>query len=83
MAGYAGIINAARKGENQKNGKPENNQNVLMENQQTSKPEEVNLSVKVAKNRRQHWAAEAKRQGTSLTAVITEALSARFGEPKG
>ena len=44
--------------------------------------EEVNLSIKVAKSLRQHWAAEAKRQGTTLKAAISESLSARFGKPE-
>lgn len=43
---------------------------------------DVNLSIKVAAARRRHWAAEAKRQGTTLTAAITEALSQKFGEPE-
>lgn len=42
----------------------------------------VNLSIKVAASRRRHWAAEAKRQGTTLTAAITAALSEKFGEPQ-
>lgn len=45
------------------------------------KEEDVNLTVKVPKSRRMHWAAEAKRSGVTLTEVICEALSKRFGEP--
>lgn len=41
----------------------------------------VNLCVKVPQSLRQHWAAEAKRQGTTMTAVITEALNQKFGKP--
>lgn len=73
MSKYGELINAARKQENKKSRKPENNE--------TTQEEGVNLSIKVPKSRRQHWAAEAKRQGTTLTAAITEALSQRFGEP--
>ena len=40
---------------------------------------EVNLSIKVPLQLRQHWVAEAKREGTSLTAVIMDALTKRFG----
>jgi len=43
--------------------------------------DDVNLSIKVPLQLRQHWAAEAKREGTSLTAVIVEALTKRFGGP--
>ena len=42
---------------------------------------DVNLSIKVPLELRQHWVAEAKREGTSLTAVIMEALTKRFGGP--
>jgi hypothetical protein len=42
---------------------------------------DVNLSIKVPRQLRQHWAAEAKRQGTTLTAVIMDALNKRFGGP--
>jgi len=45
------------------------------------KGEEVNLSIKVPKSLRRHWSSEAKRQDTSVTAVIIESLKARFGEP--
>nr|WP_309684615.1 hypothetical protein [Armatimonas sp.] len=43
--------------------------------------EMVNLSIRVPKRLRMHWVAEAKRHDTSITAVITEALNARFGTP--
>lgn len=42
---------------------------------------EVNLCVKVPVSLRRHWAAEAKRQGLTMTAVIVEALAAKFGKP--
>ena len=41
----------------------------------------VNLSIRVPKRLRMHWVAEAKRHDTSITAVITEALNAKFGAP--
>lgn len=74
MSKYGELINKARKPESQKTRKPETEQEIDSELG-------VNLSIKVPRSRRQHWAAEAKRQGTTLTAAITEALSARFGEP--
>lgn len=75
MSKYGQLISAARKPVSQKNRKPETGQTNGSE-------QDVNLSIKVPKSRRQHWAAEAKRHGTTLTAAITEALSARFGEPE-
>ena len=44
--------------------------------------EMVNLSIRVPKRLRMHWVAEAKRHDTSITAVITEALNARFGRER-
>jgi len=70
MSKYAGVIQEARKPENQKAREPE-----------TIEETGVNLSIKVPKSLRRHWVAEAKRQDTTITAVITEALKARFGEP--
>jgi hypothetical protein len=75
MSKYGQLIKEARKQENQKASKPETRE-------RTDHELEVNLSIKVPKSRRQHWAAEAKRQGVTLTAAITEALSNRFGEPE-
>lgn len=74
MSKYGQLIKEARKQENQKASKPE-------KVWRSETDQEVNLSIKVPKSRRQHWAAEAKRQGTTLTAAITEALSRKFGEP--
>lgn len=74
MSKYGQLISAARKAESNKTRKPE-------EKQADTQPD-VNLSIKVPKSLRQHWAAEAKRQGTTLTATIMEALSAKFGEPE-
>jgi hypothetical protein len=75
MSKYGQLIKEARKQDNKKTRKPEGGQ--VGEDQ----PQGVNLSIKVSAARRRHWAAEAKRQGTTLTAVITSALSERFGEP--
>ena len=41
----------------------------------------ANLTIKVHKRQRLHWLIEAKKQGTSLTAAITDALNERFGTP--
>lgn len=75
MSKYGQLIKEARKAETKNN-------RGLEEGQGSNSEVYVNLSIKVPKTRRQHWAAEAKRQGTTLTAAITEALSARFGKPE-
>lgn len=97
MSRYGKIIEQAKsqnavKPENQKTGKQGNSKTRNVESKNTRKPEkkivsktnerEVNLSIKVPESRRRHWAAEAKRRGTSLTAVIVESLSRQFGEPE-
>jgi hypothetical protein len=76
MSKYSDLIKEARKQENKKTRKPAEVESGGESDQG------VNLSIKVSVSRRRHWAAEAKRQGTTLTAVITSALSERFGEPK-
>lgn len=76
--------------ENQKDGKPEKkktrkqeNQPELVESPPPQPPEpDVNLSIKVPASWRRHWVSEAKRQGTSLTAIIIESLTAKFGKPE-
>ena len=83
---YGDLIKKAREPENQNANLLETQNTGLPESQNTSLPEnqnepEVNLCVKVPKSLRQHWAAEAKRQGTTMTAVIMAALSDRFGKP--
>jgi hypothetical protein len=89
MSRYRDVIQQARKQENQETGLPEN-QDGSGGNAATAAPEngapalkepDVNLSIKVPRALRRHWVAEAKRQDTSLTAAIMEALKARFGEP--
>lgn len=72
MSKYGQLIKEARKQESQKTRKQDD---------AAGHEPDVNLSIKVAAARRRHWAAEAKRQGVTLTAAITEALSQRFGEP--
>ena len=76
MSKYKDLISAARKTDEKNTRKPENEDLSASEL-------DVNLSIKVKAARRRHWAAEAKRRGTTLTAAITEALSDRFGEPSG
>ncbi|MBD2287367.1 hypothetical protein H6F92_00230 [Microcystis wesenbergii FACHB-1317] len=83
---YSDLIKKAREPENQNTGLEESQNTGLPVKQNTNLPEnqnepEVNLCVKVPKSLRQHWAAEAKRQGTTMTAVIMAALNDRFGKP--
>lgn len=60
----------------------ENHKTILPEGSKAIIPEEsVNMTVKVSKRQRRHWLIEAKKQDTSLTAAIIEALNSRFGSP--
>lgn len=77
MSKYSDLIKEARKADNQPSGKPENQESGMPD----EKEPEVNLSIRVPKALRRHWVAEAKRQDTTLTAVIIEALKEKFGEP--
>ena len=42
----------------------------------------ANLTIKVHRRLRLHWLIEAKKQGTSLTATIIDALNQKFGTPE-
>ncbi|WP_309709648.1 hypothetical protein [Armatimonas sp.] len=87
---YADIIQKARESEAAEQ-EPEvaaiaslpDSQNTRLQNEAPGKvvEEMVNLSIRVPKRLRMHWVAEAKRHDTSITAVITEALNAKFGTP--
>ncbi len=86
MSGKFGdIIRKARESEqepeSQNTGKPENQKESQESVLVVEKEKDVNLSIKVPEPLRRHWVSEAKRQGTSLTAAITEALIEKFGKP--
>lgn len=81
MSKFGDIIKNAK---SQEASNAESQNTVKPESQvEVSPPEEktANLSIKVPLALRQHWVGEAKKQGTSLTAVIIEALTKRFGTP--
>ena len=67
------------------NNKAVNNADNKAIKQEEAKPAQIELAgltVKVPKRHRVHWLIGAKKEGTSLTAAITEAMNARFGEPE-
>lgn len=84
MSKFGALIEQAKtqnteKPESKKTRKPEIS--VSAKNVEKTKQKDVNLSIKVSEFKRRHWVSEAKKQGTSLTAVIIESLNKRFGEP--
>ena len=74
---YGALIQKAKSTENQNASKPENQLSGLPDEAK----QEVNLSIRVPKHLRRHWVSEAKRQDTTLTAVITSLLQEKFGDP--
>ena len=58
-------------------------QGSKIESEQESAPpaELVGLNIRVPKNHRLHWLIAAKKEGSSLTAAVNEALTARYGLP--
>lgn len=89
---YGDLIRQARQPETQQSGKQvkqkarkqENQIDPQLSSESSSAAEpgrEVNLCVKVPESLRRHWAAESKRQGITMTAVIVKALTTKFGDP--
>jgi hypothetical protein len=71
--------------DNQIDRKPDNQMPGQPDNQIDRKPapdeKQVNLCVKVPESLRRHWAIQAKIQGVTMTAVMVEALTQKFGLP--
>lgn len=68
------VASQEHESESRVSGKPDDQTNRQPE-------KEANLCVKVPVSLRRHWAAEAKRQGITMTEVMVEALTQRFGKP--
>lgn len=67
----------------------ENNISTNVENNNGSNVDETaepiefaGLNMRVPRKHRLHWSIEAKKQNTTLTAAVTQALNERFGEPQ-
>lgn len=84
MSKYKDVFNA-RKLEKETSGNEEIQKTRQMEIQkkEEKKVEEkaVNLGIKIAESRRRFWVGQAKLQGITISEVIIEALSKKFGEP--
>lgn len=77
---FGELIQKAREPESHKVGKQEI-QNTRQPDDVIEKEKEVNLCIKVPESWRRHWAAEAKRHGTTMNKIVVEAFSDRFGMP--
>lgn len=84
---YGALIKQAKQAppDDQATIEPENQMPGKPDSQTTSPPapeeKQVNLCVKVPESLRRHWAIQAKIQGVTMTAVMVEALTERFGKP--
>ena len=86
---YSNLIRRARQADSQKTRQvePDNQMHGLPVNQMASKPDgqteekRVNLCVKVPESWRKHWSIQAKIKDITMTEVMIEALTARFGLP--
>lgn len=83
MSKYGDLIKKARETE------PENQIAINTEDQISGLPSQeaeleqmVNLCVKVPISQRRYWMSKAKEQGITVTSVIVEALTQKFGEPE-
>jgi hypothetical protein len=83
MSKYGDLIKKARETE------PENQKAINTEDQISGLPSQepeleqmVNLCVKVPISQRRYWMSKAKEQGITVTSVIVEALTQKFGEPE-
>ncbi|MBD2428663.1 hypothetical protein [Phormidium sp. FACHB-1136] len=84
---YGALIKQAKQAppDDQPTIEPENQISGQPDHQTTRPPapdeKQVNLCVKVPESLRRHWAIQAKIQGVTMTAVMVEALTERFGKP--
>lgn len=66
---------------NQISGQPDNQMPGQPEPDNQVKEKQVNLCVKVPESWRKHWAIQAKIQDITMTDVMVEALTQKFGLP--
>ena len=50
--------------------------------EEADKSDYVGVNARVLRDYRDHWAVEAKKQRTTVSEVIVEALLTKFGEPE-
>lgn len=85
MSKYKDVFNA-RKLENAQSGNNEIQKSIQLEIQKDGKRNDgdkpVNLGIKVAERRRRFWVGQAKLQGVTISEIIIDALSNKFGDPE-
>lgn len=80
---YGALIKQAKqsKPEDQITSKPDSQIASQPEPDSQVKERQVNLCVKVPESWRKHWAIQAKVQDITMTDVMVEALTQKFGLP--
>lgn len=83
MSKYKEVFNVrdrekSKKADSQKDGSLE----IQKSGNKRNDERQVNLGIKIAESRRRFWVGQAKLQGVTISEVIIEALSKRFGEPQ-
>jgi hypothetical protein len=80
---YGSLIRQAKqpKPDDQITSKPDSQMTSQPEPDNQIKEKQVNLCVKVPESLRKHWAIQAKIQDITMTDVMVEALTQKFGLP--
>jgi hypothetical protein len=80
---YGSLIRQAKqpKPDDQIASKPDSQMTGQPELDNQAKEKQVNLCVKVPESIRRHWAIQAKIQDITMTDVMVEALTQKFGLP--
>lgn len=52
-----------------------------LQTEEEEKEKEVNICIKVPISKRRYWMSKAKQEGITVTSVIVEALTQKFGKP--
>ena len=64
-----------------KSGNPKLVTPELQTEEEEEKEKEVNICIKVPISKRRYWMSKAKQEGITVTSVIIEALTQKFGKP--
>jgi hypothetical protein len=78
MSKYKDVFNARKLEDDKSSGKME----IQKSRNKTEPEKQVNLGIKIDESRRRHWVGQAKLQGITISEIIVEALTKKFGEPE-
>lgn len=83
---FKGIFDAAREEESEKSDSQISKKKVSQtseksDSQITEEEIKANLCIKIPKSLRNYWIGSARTEGTTVTAVLTQYLTERYGTP--